>query len=279
MVSIHSEEENQFIRTLALSSYKIKGPLNLGLQFMSNNFKWSDGSEYDYNNLSPGLAPGIGDVYVLRVNDGRWYKSLMVPNYQICQTLSNKTIIKNLDSDVKKLQNSTQLLGLDLIRNYHQTKLVNETILNIQNKLKKRLNTVENKINKIEKMDSMTLFGLTDKLMIFRNELESINQTINEKVKIINNRISKTQSNKLNLNSSNEMSNEINDIRSTMQNLNLELKSERWQINEIKEIILKYRIYLIIMAIFIVILIIFLPNSIFSISKNKNFNKFGYLFN
>ncbi|GMR34612.1 hypothetical protein PMAYCL1PPCAC_04811 [Pristionchus mayeri] len=76
MASIHCDQENSFIRRMAVSKGYADGVL-LGavVSGKSNNFSWMDGSEWNYTNFKPGYPiNGNGDCIVMNTADvnGQW---------------------------------------------------------------------------------------------------------------------------------------------------------------------------------------------------------------
>ncbi|GMR34561.1 hypothetical protein PMAYCL1PPCAC_04756, partial [Pristionchus mayeri] len=79
LASIHSDQENSFIRRLAVSRGYVDGLLlGASISGKSNSFNWVDGSEWNYTNFIPGFPDyGFGDCLAMDTSDknGRWANS------------------------------------------------------------------------------------------------------------------------------------------------------------------------------------------------------------
>ncbi|GMT02987.1 hypothetical protein PENTCL1PPCAC_25161 [Pristionchus entomophagus] len=76
IASIHSSQENSFVRRLAVSKGAVSGVL-LGAtaEESGNTFAWTDGSAWDYDNFQSGFPkPGLGDCFAMDTQSsaGQW---------------------------------------------------------------------------------------------------------------------------------------------------------------------------------------------------------------
>ena len=64
LISIHSDEENQFLNS------KITKSIWIGLEWKDNGYQWSDGSDFDYEKWVPGEPsnPGFENCSTLLYN-------------------------------------------------------------------------------------------------------------------------------------------------------------------------------------------------------------------
>ncbi|GMS99087.1 hypothetical protein PENTCL1PPCAC_21262, partial [Pristionchus entomophagus] len=79
LASIHNQQENSFLRRLAVSKGAVNG-LFLGatVSGKGNNFGWVDGTKWDYDNFYPGFPiPGYGDCLAMDTSSsaGQWMNS------------------------------------------------------------------------------------------------------------------------------------------------------------------------------------------------------------
>ncbi|GMR61503.1 hypothetical protein PMAYCL1PPCAC_31698, partial [Pristionchus mayeri] len=76
VASIHNQQENAFIRRLAVSKGLVNGLMLGGAPTgKQNSFGWIDGSEFDYQNFVPGFPiEGFGDCLAMETNNvnGPW---------------------------------------------------------------------------------------------------------------------------------------------------------------------------------------------------------------
>ncbi|GMS99144.1 hypothetical protein PENTCL1PPCAC_21319, partial [Pristionchus entomophagus] len=76
VASIHNQQENNFIRRLAVSKGLVDGLMLGGAPTgKQNTFGWIDGSEFDYQNFVPGFPmEGFGDCLAMETNNvnGPW---------------------------------------------------------------------------------------------------------------------------------------------------------------------------------------------------------------
>ncbi|GMT27828.1 hypothetical protein PFISCL1PPCAC_19125 [Pristionchus fissidentatus] len=71
VASLHNVQENSYIRRMAVNKGLVNG-LMLGATTNSkNNFKWADGSKFDYTNFAPGFPiDGLGECLAMETNNG-----------------------------------------------------------------------------------------------------------------------------------------------------------------------------------------------------------------
>ncbi|GMT27826.1 hypothetical protein PFISCL1PPCAC_19123, partial [Pristionchus fissidentatus] len=75
VISIHNEQENSFVRRLAISKGLVNGLMLGATANKKNEYKWADGSEWDYDNFAPGFPiDGLGDCTAMETNNvkGPW---------------------------------------------------------------------------------------------------------------------------------------------------------------------------------------------------------------
>lgn len=103
LVSIHSSEENQFIRSL-IPRREI---LLSGLHTKDNiNFFWNDGTSFDYNNWR--RRPRINSIFEnsnFAINsDGKWKRSISNNNHVICQKLTVCLVPSNATNNTSNIE-------------------------------------------------------------------------------------------------------------------------------------------------------------------------------
>ncbi|GMR52937.1 hypothetical protein PMAYCL1PPCAC_23132, partial [Pristionchus mayeri] len=76
VASIHNDQENSFLRRLAVSKGLVSGLMLGGMKNNGKNeFKWADGTEFDYNNFETGFpTDGSGECLAMDTSNtgGQW---------------------------------------------------------------------------------------------------------------------------------------------------------------------------------------------------------------
>ncbi|GMR52931.1 hypothetical protein PMAYCL1PPCAC_23126, partial [Pristionchus mayeri] len=75
LASVHNEWENAFIRRLSVSKGLVDGMMLGAVMGPTNEYKWADGTKFDYDNFAPGFPlAGFGHCLAMETNNvgGQW---------------------------------------------------------------------------------------------------------------------------------------------------------------------------------------------------------------
>ena len=94
-MSIHSDEEGEFLQSIAGSSYWI------GLEWKEDEYQWSDGSRFDYEKWDSGEPNGPGSENCVHTNWGvEWndYACRYTKRYVCKKTLTGNNSLTNIEA-------------------------------------------------------------------------------------------------------------------------------------------------------------------------------------
>jgi Lectin C-type domain len=109
LVSIRSQEEQQFLTNLLFSKSKLVENVWIGAKYINNKFKWGDESELTFTNWAPGSPKNRTDYCVQMHSDedsvGKWVdEPCMKKNVVLCQKMKSISVsrLHELFLDLKK---------------------------------------------------------------------------------------------------------------------------------------------------------------------------------